>query len=362
MRLLPLMRDRRRPSHGQALVGPILPPNRGRVQAVRARLRAKIRPSRPITRRVRRRAPAPSAAPGRWPSTSAASSSRGSAVESAAKEGVLFGARSPACDVDRAGCADPGNVEWHVRNEAPGVDLTVGRGVPPRRCAGRPGELRGQRHLPRDDRIHLQPRHAASCPASSAAGSTSVPRRTPSSSAMRSASGDPLPEESTDPGPTVGPPGECLVPNLIGLKSEQRRRARGSDEDSPARSPRAEAATSRSQARASSPAHGGRARRASRSARARSRPARRRPPLQPPHARHQPLRPRRLRRPDAGRHADAHAGTADVPPRPDPRGLHRQRRSSEVDGGRLHRPFSPSSGSTNKTVIHPDHEPAVDPG
>ena len=65
---------------------------------------------------------------------------------------------------------------------------------------------------------------------------------------------------------------------------------------------------------------------------------------------------------DAGCHADAHADTADVPPRPDPGGLHCQRRSSEVDGGRLHWSLPPSSGSTNKTVIHPDHEPAVDPG
>ena len=45
------------------------------------------------------------------------------AVESAARR-ASCSVPQPACDVDRAGCADPGNVEWHIRNETPGVDLT----------------------------------------------------------------------------------------------------------------------------------------------------------------------------------------------------------------------------------------------
>jgi Flp pilus assembly protein TadG len=41
------------------------------------------------------------------------------AVDNAAKEGALYGARSPLCD-DSANpaCADPNNVTWHVANEA----------------------------------------------------------------------------------------------------------------------------------------------------------------------------------------------------------------------------------------------------
>jgi hypothetical protein len=33
--------------------------------------------------------------------------------------------------------------------------------------------------------------------------------------------GGPLPIESTEPGPTEGPPGECLVPNLIDLRANE---------------------------------------------------------------------------------------------------------------------------------------------
>jgi Flp pilus assembly protein TadG len=44
------------------------------------------------------------------------------AVENAAKEGALFGARSPLCDDNtNTNCDDPNNVIWHVRNEAPNL-------------------------------------------------------------------------------------------------------------------------------------------------------------------------------------------------------------------------------------------------
>ena len=40
------------------------------------------------------------------------------AVENAAKEGVLFGSRSPLCDGPGAGgCTDPNNVTWHVQSD-----------------------------------------------------------------------------------------------------------------------------------------------------------------------------------------------------------------------------------------------------
>ena len=41
------------------------------------------------------------------------------AVNNAAKEGALYGARSPLCDDDsNPACGDPNNVAWHVANEA----------------------------------------------------------------------------------------------------------------------------------------------------------------------------------------------------------------------------------------------------
>ena len=39
------------------------------------------------------------------------------AVQNAAKEGALYGSRTPLC-VNDVGCPDPGNVQWHVQNEA----------------------------------------------------------------------------------------------------------------------------------------------------------------------------------------------------------------------------------------------------
>ncbi len=44
------------------------------------------------------------------------------AVENAAKEGALVGARSPLCNqVGASGCGNPNNVKWHVENEAPNL-------------------------------------------------------------------------------------------------------------------------------------------------------------------------------------------------------------------------------------------------
>ena len=44
------------------------------------------------------------------------------AVENAAKEGALFGARSPLCDDNiNVNCGDPNNVVWHVHNEATNI-------------------------------------------------------------------------------------------------------------------------------------------------------------------------------------------------------------------------------------------------
>ena len=44
------------------------------------------------------------------------------AVENAAKEGALFGSRSPLCDDNiNVNCGDPNNVVWHVHNEATNI-------------------------------------------------------------------------------------------------------------------------------------------------------------------------------------------------------------------------------------------------
>jgi Flp pilus assembly protein TadG len=43
------------------------------------------------------------------------------AIENAAKEGALFGARNPRCDVEKDGCGDPNTVRWHVLKEAAGL-------------------------------------------------------------------------------------------------------------------------------------------------------------------------------------------------------------------------------------------------
>lgn len=38
-------------------------------------------------------------------------------AENAAKEGAIFGATNPRCDIPKAGCSDPNTVRWHVTNE-----------------------------------------------------------------------------------------------------------------------------------------------------------------------------------------------------------------------------------------------------
>jgi Flp pilus assembly protein TadG len=47
------------------------------------------------------------------------------AIENGAREGAFFGARYPRCDVVKTGCDEPGTVDWHVRNELPGLAVTA---------------------------------------------------------------------------------------------------------------------------------------------------------------------------------------------------------------------------------------------
>jgi hypothetical protein len=59
------------------------------------------------------------------------------AVENAAKEGALFGARSPLCDDNlNVNCGDPNNVVWHVRNEATNIGSQLSTTVACRTPAG----------------------------------------------------------------------------------------------------------------------------------------------------------------------------------------------------------------------------------
>ncbi len=52
------------------------------------------------------------------------------AVENAAKEGALYGARSPLCDDStNVNCADPDNVAWHVANEASNLTDSSGNSL-----------------------------------------------------------------------------------------------------------------------------------------------------------------------------------------------------------------------------------------
>ncbi len=59
------------------------------------------------------------------------------AVENAAKEGALFGARAPLCDDSiNVNCGDPNNVVWHVHNEATNIGSQFSVNVACRTPAG----------------------------------------------------------------------------------------------------------------------------------------------------------------------------------------------------------------------------------
>jgi hypothetical protein len=140
------------------------------------------------------------------------------AIESAAKEGALFGATNPVCDTDSAACSDPANVEWHLRNEAPGVDLTwdaecLRAGVP---IALASCEANDTYRVTIDHTFTLVTPILSSILGGGIDLSTSA---TAVVFADAINAGAPLPLESTAPGPTDDPAGECLVPNFSGLKA-----------------------------------------------------------------------------------------------------------------------------------------------
>ena len=123
MRLLPLSRDRRRPSRGQALVEPTHALIPGAVQALRARLRARLGRRGQSLVELAVVLPVLLLLLGGAIDLGRVFFAR-AAVENAAKEGVLFGATQPELRRRSDRMRDPGNVEWHIRDEAPGIALT----------------------------------------------------------------------------------------------------------------------------------------------------------------------------------------------------------------------------------------------
>ena len=217
MRLLPLNRGRRRPVRGQAPVEPVHAPTFSLVHAVRARLRARLGRRGQSLVELAVVLPILLVLLGGAVDLGRVFFTR-VAVENAAKEGVLFGARSPGCDVDQAGCADPGNVEWHIRNETPGIDLTWDA-----EClrGGAPISLAS---CESNDtyRVTIEYTFNLITPILSGIFGSGIDIGTEANALVFSDAlsfGAPLPEVSTVPGPTEGPPGECLVPNLIALKA-----------------------------------------------------------------------------------------------------------------------------------------------
>ncbi len=69
------------------------------------------------------------------------------AIENAAKEGALFGSRSPLCDdASETGCRDPNNARWRVQAELRDQGIRDASGnelVPTIRCLGSDGSARG---------------------------------------------------------------------------------------------------------------------------------------------------------------------------------------------------------------------------
>ncbi|HEY4634032.1 MAG TPA: TadE family protein [Candidatus Limnocylindrales bacterium] len=76
------------------------------------------------------------------------------AIENAAKEGALFGSRSPLCDDAGTGCANPNNVVWHVRNELKEQGIRNPNGselVPTVQCLAPNGSARNLRDCAEGD-------------------------------------------------------------------------------------------------------------------------------------------------------------------------------------------------------------------
>jgi hypothetical protein len=142
------------------------------------------------------------------------------AIENAAKEGAFFGATRPECDDSASGCGDPANVEWHVENESPGLAVTWTA-----ECfsGSLPVALTA---CDADDtyRVTVNHRFTLVTPLLGALFGSGIDLTSTATAVVFSDAlnvGGPLPVESSTPDPEEDPPGQCLVPNLAGLKANK---------------------------------------------------------------------------------------------------------------------------------------------
>jgi Flp pilus assembly protein TadG len=221
MRLLPLTRDRRRPARGQALVEPTHALIPGAAQALRGRLRARLGRRGQSLVELAVVLPVLLLVLGGAIDLGRAFFAR-TAIENAAKEGVFFGATKPECDDAGTGCGDPSNVEWHVVNEAPGMPVTWTA-----ECFNTSGTKVALTACEADYtyRVTVEHRFNLVTPLLSGLFGTGIDLASRATAVVFSdaagGAGGPLPIPSTSPAPEVDPPGQCLVPNLNGLKANK---------------------------------------------------------------------------------------------------------------------------------------------
>lgn len=138
------------------------------------------------------------------------------AIENAAKEGAIYGAMHPECDVDKAGCGDPANVEWHILQESPDPNVTWSvtclRGglpiVPLTSCQANDTY-----------KVTVELTMQLVTPILSSLFGAGVEMSSTATAVVFSdafAMGSAPPFVSTAPNPSANPPGQCLVPQLIG--------------------------------------------------------------------------------------------------------------------------------------------------
>jgi hypothetical protein len=218
MRLLPFSRDRRRPSRGQALVEPTHALIPRPIRALRARLRARLGRRGQSLVELAVVLPVLLLVLGGAIDFGRAFFAR-TAIENAAKEGALFGATKPECDDAGTGCGDPSNVEWHVVNESPGMPVTwtaecfdtSGTEVALSACEAN-----------YTYKVTVEHRFDLVTPLLSGLFGTGIDLASRATAVVFSdaaAAGGPLPIGSSSPAPEENPPGQCLVPNLNGLRA-----------------------------------------------------------------------------------------------------------------------------------------------
>ncbi len=272
------------------------------------------------------------------------------AIANATKEGVLFGATRPHCDDAGAGCADPSNVEWHIRKDLGDVTITwtaeclrAGAPIPLADCEA--NDLY---------RVVVNQTFPLVTPLLSGLFGSGVELSASATAVVFSdamGAAGPTPSGSPVPTPSGNPPGQCLVPELVGLRANNvddpwdDRGFTGSITKSGSGNftvmgqtlvagtfqPCASNITVSATAMTPYP-----------------RRRRRRPP--------RPARRPRIRDTDA--RSDSHATTG-LQARPDAGRFHGRRGPNEVDHRRVHGRIHASQRADQQDGAHPDHQPVV---